>query len=262
MLARLKRIVGASESEAATPSWHVIDLCTGKGFLATLIAVLYPHFVVTAVDKRDGSYLPHYEAAGITNVRYAQLDVLAPSFASELGALIQSSHGGGGRRTVVLGMHLCGLLSLRAVDLLEALPEVEAVVLAPCCLPGQHNMEDTPVDVFRATGHEAKYVRWCTFVEGKMRRALARRRPPPLAAAKVASEVGEQGEAEPEEQHVMREMETALVSGKNVLLTATRTQPATAAAEGDAIGDACVVCDDDGDCGEGREEARAVYTVG
>ena len=126
----------AEEESAESGPWHVIDLCAGKGFLATLLAVLYPRMMVTAVDKFEPTFLPHYEAAGIDNVRYAQLDVLAPNFVQALRTVIRTD--GAGRRTIVLGMHLCGLLSLRAAELIRSLPEVEAVVLAPCCLPGAH----------------------------------------------------------------------------------------------------------------------------
>ena len=50
---------GADEAPSSiTAAWHVVDLCCGKGFLATLIGVLYPHFRVTAVDKRASARRP------------------------------------------------------------------------------------------------------------------------------------------------------------------------------------------------------------
>ena len=42
----------------------------GKGFLATLVGVVFPAFTVTAIDIRDPCYLPHWGEAGVHNVRH------------------------------------------------------------------------------------------------------------------------------------------------------------------------------------------------
>ena len=37
---------------------------------------------------------------------------------------------------LILGVHLCGTLSLRAVDLFNQHPQARLLILKPCCLPG------------------------------------------------------------------------------------------------------------------------------
>lgn len=170
MLRALKSVL-ASRGESGEMRWHIVDLCCGKGFLATLVALLYPEFVVTAVDRyrEEAMFLPHFGAAGVANVGYAQLDVLAPGFVdAEVPRLLLEK----GLPTIVLGMHLCGLLSLRAIDCLRAIPQVQALVLAPCCLPGRTACEDTPADVYAPSiGQAEQYIRWCRFLQEKAREA-------------------------------------------------------------------------------------------
>jgi hypothetical protein len=167
MVSRLQRIVSASGR--ADESWHVIDLCCGKGFLATLTAICFPSFVVTAVDKLIDAYLPHYEAAGIDNVRYSQLDVMSPGFPDEMARLARDENHGDGRPVVIMGMHLCGLLSVRALELLRKVPGVRGVVIAPCCLPCQKLSEDTPPSIYEGTDNWEKFTRWCDFLEARMK---------------------------------------------------------------------------------------------
>merc|ERR1712060_654375 len=66
-------------------------------------------------------------------VRYEQLDVLGETFVPELQRLVLDA----GRPAVLLGMHLCGFLSLRAVEAFQRIVELQCVILSPCCLPGK-----------------------------------------------------------------------------------------------------------------------------
>ena len=87
----------------------------------------------------------------MNNVRYVQLDVLSRHFIDDVRVLCETAgraDADDGRPTIVLGMHLCGLLSIRAIELLARLPRVRALVLAPCCLPGARNAANTPPTVF------------------------------------------------------------------------------------------------------------------
>eukprot|EP00873_Tetraselmis_striata_P007553 jgi/Tetstr1/427817/TSEL_001789.t1 len=173
MLARLEALVAPGTSGGNShrfqpgecrhleDPWHVVDLCCGKGFLATLVATTFPQFQVTAVDRLGPAFLPHFKEAGIVNVTYAQLDIMAPDFLAKMQALVAQA---GGRRTAVLGMHL-----LRAMDVLAALPEVKLLLLAPCCLPCKQTAEDTPAEVFQPQSEAGKHAAWCDFLEARMR---------------------------------------------------------------------------------------------
>lgn len=168
MVARLEAAVeaGKGDDDGLGEPWHVVDLCCGKGFLAALVATTFPTFHVTAIDRLSSAFQPHFSETGIRNVGYAQLDLMAPEFLDELASVISKA---GGRRTAILGMHLCGLLSLRAMDAMATLPEVCVLVLAPCCLPNKRAAEDTPSSVFEGEGKMEKYARWCDFLHARMR---------------------------------------------------------------------------------------------
>ena len=113
---------------------HIVDLCCGTSFVSVILGVLFPTCLISAVDIIEPSRLPHFAAAGLSNVRYTQMDLLSPKFVGSLDELIQAA--GGGRRTILLGMHLCGELSTVTIRAFHALHQsVEALVLAPCCLP-------------------------------------------------------------------------------------------------------------------------------
>lgn len=153
-------------ADNADDAWHVIDLCCGKSHVSALVGVLHPAMLVTAVDRMDPKFLPHYREAGLHNVQYAQLDVLAPSFAAKVESLIRL---GRRRRVVVLGMHLCGLLSLAAINTFHALGAVHALVLAPCCLPSKSDGADTPAAVYMPRDPAGKFAVWCDFLQEKLR---------------------------------------------------------------------------------------------
>ena len=113
---------------------HIVDLCCGTSFVSVILGVLFPTCLISAVDIIEPTRLPHFAAAGLSNVRYTQMDLLSPTFVGSLDELIQAA--GGGRRTILLGMHLCGELSTVTIRAFHALHRsVEALVLAPCCLP-------------------------------------------------------------------------------------------------------------------------------
>lgn len=233
MLAQLRRIIARAEahsdetdetdepgdagSRPGSGSWHVIDLCCGKAFFGTLVAVLFPSCCVHCVDRQPPTFLPHFALAGLAErIAYVQLDVLSIGFVNEVRALIEAN---GGRRVIVMGMHLCGILALRAIDLIRQLPRVEALVLAPCCLPNAAHAEDTPPSVFEPREPHAQYTRWCDFLERRIqgRSELvvgADWRPEACLECSL--------ECSGCSLWCTRESEAALISEKNTLLTAMR----------------------------------------
>merc|ERR1712025_1213078 len=91
----------------------------------------YAGIVVTSIDKLDPCHRPHLKGMEDHGVRYAQLDVLCGTFIEKLGEIV----GQVGRPVAILGMHLCGQLSLRAIEAFDQLDSAMVVVLSPCCLP-------------------------------------------------------------------------------------------------------------------------------
>lgn len=120
--------------------WRVVDLCCGKSITAALVSLQYPEVSVSAIDKLAPRFLPHFNEGCNCRVHYSQVDVLHESFVPELRKLVQQE----ARPTALLGMHLCGKLSLRAIDAFVQLPEVHTVVLSPCCLPRKGDAGSPP----------------------------------------------------------------------------------------------------------------------
>ena len=124
----------------------IVDLCSGKGFLSTILALEYPTSQVLMVDNNQRVKTHHVET--LDNVRFLRADIMRDAFEADLAAALgeataarasgSSGHalaGSIGASTcVAVGMHLCGLLSPRAVALFEACRLLEVLVLVPCCL--------------------------------------------------------------------------------------------------------------------------------
>lgn len=151
--------------ERAVPdlaSWHIVDLCCGKSLTSSLAALQHPESVVTAVDRLARSHLPHFDEAGITNVRYLRLNVLADSFVSDLAHAIRAV----ARPTVVLGMHLCGRLSERAIEVFRCTDLVRVCILSPCCLPHLDDAPPSLVPLYRTgASDEEQYAAWGLHLE-------------------------------------------------------------------------------------------------
>lgn len=233
-----------SEHHESDEVWHVIDLCCGKSYTAALVAACFPHFRVTAIDRWEPQFLPHYDAAGISNIHYERLDVLAPTFRSQVEELITradqaarsptSSDAGDPQilrplRTVVLGMHLCGDLSLAAIDLYRELPRIEALVLAPCCLPNAKKAaldlstgrgRGVPLTIYTGADQNAKYGLWCDFLEAQLNLEFQTS----LAKTMAASD-GSSLHDEASTRCCMRVVMSDLVSSRNTLMFATKSLP-------------------------------------
>jgi predicted alpha/beta hydrolase family esterase len=146
---------------------HIIDLCCGKSLTGVTLSLSHPEFVVHTVDKISYASLPHYpndtgnrdedrEGSGAkAGLRYLQRDVFDASFVSTMDTLISRT----GLPTVVLGMHLCGNLSIRAIQMLHATALVTDLVLSPCCLPNQRDASSS-ASWYASPLPDQQYARW------------------------------------------------------------------------------------------------------
>jgi hypothetical protein len=194
---------------------RVVDLCCGKGFTAALVGAAFPNASVIAVDKIRNAYLPHYAEAGLGNVRYEQIDILSDAFIVRFREIVE---GEGRMPVVVLGMHLCGALSLRAVELL-AEPGVRAVLVAPCCLPGRKSQ--LAMEIFEGCEKDRKFEHWCDHLERLM--LQTRMGAPPLLYRPGGDEgSGTVGLADPPLQaaKVNRLEVQGMIAQKNTILSA------------------------------------------
>lgn len=150
---------------AFSSAWHVVDLCCGRSVTAALVATRWPGVTVTTIDRLDPSLHPHLAGMSDIGVNYARLDVLGDTFLESLQQLVTAV----GRQTVLLGMHLCGNLSLRAVCAFSCMEQVHALVLAPCCLPAKKVTKANPVPppphLYTPKSNEEKYRQWALHLQ-------------------------------------------------------------------------------------------------
>lgn len=157
-----------------------VDLCSGKGFLALVLALEFPSARVIAVDKntRIGTEFLEF----LPSCEFVFASVTAPEFAARLGELVAqaaakppvppnwaaraAADAAAAPRTageppslcVALGVHLCGALSPCAIELFGAMPALDALVLVPCCLDrrGADNELRARARLAKLDPHDAK----------------------------------------------------------------------------------------------------------
>ena len=145
--------------------WHILDLCCGKSLTCALAASRYPELILSAVDQVAPDILPHYEWADMLNVQYLQQDVLAQNCTEVLGQRVAQVH----RPAAVIGIHLCGRLSERAVEVFEAVEQVRVCILVPCCLPHLREAPASLTHLYRKSVPDAtQYAKWASHLQARL----------------------------------------------------------------------------------------------
>ncbi|NPA32910.1 MAG: methyltransferase [Aquificae bacterium] len=105
------------------PDAVVIDACSGKGFLTTLIALMHPKTRVISVDIDTNAERSHLNF--LKNVRFVNADIMSEDFEK----LVKEA----GEKVVLVGSHLCRELSERFARITNTCKNVKLGVLMPCC---------------------------------------------------------------------------------------------------------------------------------
>lgn len=159
-----------AEIEKACPSvlhdnWHLIDLCCGKSLTSAIVSSQAPNLSISAVDYVSPDGIPHYAAAGIRTVSYLQQDLLDNGALQVLRERIDEV----GYPTIVVGLHLCGNLSVFAVELFERLDTLRTCILVPCCLPHLRDAPNTLKHLYRrSVPDEQQYMEWASYLEARL----------------------------------------------------------------------------------------------
>jgi hypothetical protein len=129
----------------------LIDLCSGRGLTIALGGALHDddndgdnngngrnssNNFFLAIDRMLPHTVPHFLVDG-ENRKYLSRDVMSESLFVELQEIV-SEQIELGRIPILVGMHLCGVLSERAVEFFDRTPTIRGIVLSPCCLPKKH----------------------------------------------------------------------------------------------------------------------------
>ena len=83
------------------------------------------------IDANANMELSHVAAR--PNLAFLRADLYAASTVAAITAEARAA-----RACVLTGMHLCGALSPKLIDVAVAVEDVDALVLCPCCLKGAH----------------------------------------------------------------------------------------------------------------------------
>ena len=180
-------LAAAREVVAAAPPgerFTIVDLCSGKGFLSMVLSELLPSERVERCVLVDKAWPPFDWVGPIAEHHISDEHIygargestLSPSSSSSAEStyyntwpipLVTSKQNlknkatlrGLSRRlfdkcegpVLLLAVHLCGTLSLRAVDLFNDHENVKMLALKPCCLPGMvHAKRD---EIFQIGNH-------------------------------------------------------------------------------------------------------------
>ncbi|KAL3918391.1 MAG: hypothetical protein SGPRY_006039 [Prymnesium sp.] len=127
----LRSLVGEELTSCGGRGVVVFDVCSGKGLGSTLLSFLLPNARIIMLDANGQMELAHVKSR--PNLSFHHVDI----FREETVAIIKEE-ANGAFLTVALGMHLCGALSPRLIDLTFALDCIDVMVLCPCCLKGAH----------------------------------------------------------------------------------------------------------------------------
>lgn len=104
----------------------VFDICSGKGFFSTLLALKMPDVKIFMVDH--DKQMNVNQVKSLPNVDMVYMDIFSPKFDSWLKDVTQNYIG------VFVGTHLCGDLSTHFISKYNRIATIKAMVLAPCCL--------------------------------------------------------------------------------------------------------------------------------
>jgi hypothetical protein len=123
------------------------------------------------IDRLNERFAPHF--LDLPNVTYVSTDIFkSDTRISELLASQPPREPGGRSIGILVGMHLCGFLSEKCIELFRTIERVRGIVLSPCCLPHQAH------SYIVHAANKAKcdqYNFWCLHLNGLVRAAGGRK---------------------------------------------------------------------------------------
>ena len=140
----------------------LVDLCAGSSLTTTIFGLMHPCSKGLAVDRMNDQFVPHFHG----NLSYLQGDIMDDQFMTQhLEERLQHDNA-----AVLVGMHLCGDLSIRAIELFIQMPQFKAIVLSPCCFPksknGNSRMDALSMKALvTIKDEEEKYVAWSNYLQ-------------------------------------------------------------------------------------------------
>ena len=145
VLAHARETVAALTLPASDEKAVVLDLCSGFGYLSMLLSELLPPAKVGKIVLVDLQWAPHIVEPGPQHINPEHLH--AEGWPIRLVSSRCDLKTSSDRRNLcraflshrvpvlLVGLHLCGTLALRAVQLFNQAPCCISLGIKPCCLP-------------------------------------------------------------------------------------------------------------------------------
>ncbi|CAJ1956853.1 unnamed protein product [Cylindrotheca closterium] len=140
----------------------IVDLCSGKGYLSMILSEYLPpdkvekfvlidkawpmchaepkphhinwdHIYGSYTTAEDGTELKSYFSTWPIPLHTSKQNLKKTSDMRRLQQRLGQTSTG---PCFVLGVHLCGTLSIQAVQMFYSVPSIHGLILKPCCLPG------------------------------------------------------------------------------------------------------------------------------
>lgn len=110
-----------------------VELCSGRGFVSLVLVDAFPESKVRMIDNDTKMNVSHVERfCDPDQMSFHVMDVRSEECEK---FVVDACESEGAECVVLVGVHLCGDLSHRAIEIYERVPGVAALVLSPCCLP-------------------------------------------------------------------------------------------------------------------------------
>jgi hypothetical protein len=144
-----------------------VDMCSGKCLTGVLLTLLFPRARVVCYDWDTYMNTKHLDF--VPGLKLVQEDVMSERFRDTLKQECDAA-AGEGKLVCLLGLHLCGFLSTRFVELFNSIGSIAACVLSPCCMPSALQKEQRWTQRAAKVKHRDYtpevdvYTRWCAQV--------------------------------------------------------------------------------------------------
>lgn len=140
-----------NDSDNATCTYTIVDLCSGFGIFSMLLSELLPKDRVDKIWLLDKQFPSDWNKVGSLHIsiqhftrkewriplRIRKVDLKS---GREVKQLHKYVFGDATTKVIIVGIHLCKSLSVRAIQLYHSCPNAVALLLKPCCLPGKRNL--------------------------------------------------------------------------------------------------------------------------
>ena len=110
------------------------DICSGRGIASIIFRLFFPNSRVIMVDFNQSINLEFLQASELSSIEFHHFDIYRPEFAEFLVSST-SQDVANGSVSGIFGMHLCGQLSVRLIDLFNNISTIPILVIFPCCMP-------------------------------------------------------------------------------------------------------------------------------